>query len=96
MSAIGGCCVGAGLDRTAVGYRQRGSPSGHPDGTWILPGLTALAAAGLMIVMTSATVLHIARGEINSAILAAVLLVLITMVAYMRWKVRPIAARKRA
>jgi hypothetical protein len=66
-----------------------------PGLTRILPKLTALAAAGLMVVMISATVLHLSRGEGSSAITAAVLLVLVTLVAYMRWKVIPIAARQR-
>ncbi len=66
-----------------------------PGVTHILPGLTALAA-GLTIVMASATVLHIVRGEVSSAIMAAVLLVLVTVVASMRWKFMPIAARGRA
>ncbi len=64
-----------------------------PGLTRILPWLTALAAAGLMIVMVSATVLHITRGETSSAITTAILFVLVTFVAYMRWKVKPIAAR---
>jgi putative oxidoreductase len=67
-----------------------------PGITRILPKLTALAAAGLMIVMSSATVLHVFRGENGSAVSAAVLFVLVTFVAYARWKVQPIAARKRA
>jgi uncharacterized membrane protein YphA (DoxX/SURF4 family) len=67
-----------------------------PGVTRILPWLTALAAAGLMIVMGSATFLHIFRGESQSAITAAVLFVLVTTVAYTRWKVQPIAARKSA
>ncbi|MEZ4864919.1 MAG: DoxX family protein [Caldilineaceae bacterium] len=54
--------------------------------TWLTP----LAAAGLMIVMVSATALHGYRGEGSSAITTAVLLVLVTFVAYMRWKVRPL------
>lgn len=66
-----------------------------PGLTRILPFLTALAAAGLMIVMGSATVLHLVRGETSSAISAAVLFGLVTFVAYMRWKVVPIAARGR-
>ena len=66
-----------------------------PGITRILPGLTALAAAGLMIVMSSATVLHIFRGESGSAVSAAVLFVLVTVVAYTRWKVQPIPARQR-
>jgi putative oxidoreductase len=67
-----------------------------PGITRILPRLTALAAAGLMIVMSSATVLHMVRGENESAISTAVLFVLVTIVAYTRWKVQPIAGRKRA
>jgi putative oxidoreductase len=67
-----------------------------PGVTRILPWLTALAAAGLMIVMGSATILHIFRGESESAVSTAVLFVLVTFVAYMRWKVQPIAARTSA
>ncbi len=67
-----------------------------PGITRILPFLTSLAAAGLMIVMSSATVLHVVRGESSSAVSAAVLFVLVTIVAYARWKVQPIPARKRA
>jgi len=55
-----------------------------------------LAAAGLMIVMGSATLVHISRGEGGSAISAAVLFVLVTIVAYTRWKVQPITARRSA
>ena len=65
-----------------------------PGVTRILPWLTPLAAAGLMIVMSSATVVHLFRGEIGSAISAAVLFGLVTFVAYMRWKVKPIAPRQ--
>jgi hypothetical protein len=66
----------------------------------ILPGLTRIqpwliswAAAGIMIVMISATVFHLMRGEISSAITTAVLLAIAAYVAYMRWKVRPILPR---
>ena len=65
-----------------------------PGVTRILPRLTALAAAGLMIVTGSAAVLHLFRGEIGSAITTAILFGLVTFVAYMRWKVKPISARK--
>jgi uncharacterized membrane protein YphA (DoxX/SURF4 family) len=65
-----------------------------PGVTRILPWLTALAAAGLMMVMVSATVFHLFRGEIGSAISAAVLFVLVTFVACMRWKVKPISPRQ--
>jgi hypothetical protein len=45
--------------------------------------------------MSSATALHVFRGENGSAVSAAVLFVLVTIVAYTRWKVQPIAARTR-
>ena len=64
-----------------------------PAATRILPWLTPLAAAGLMIVMASATVFHLSRGETGNAIFVAVLFVLAAFVAYMRWKVYPIAPR---
>ena len=67
-----------------------------PGLTRILPWLTALAAAGLMIVMSSATVLHFSRGETASGISAAVIFLLVSVIAYTRWKVAPIAARRRA
>ena len=65
-----------------------------PGVTRIMPWLTPLAAVGLMIVAGSASVLHLSRGEIGSAITTAVLFVLLTFVAYMRWKVKPISPRK--
>ena len=65
-----------------------------------LPGITRIqpwwiswAAAGLMIVMISATIFHITRGELTSAITTAVLFLVATFVAYMRWKVMPILPR---
>jgi uncharacterized membrane protein YphA (DoxX/SURF4 family) len=64
-----------------------------PGVTRILPWLTPLAAAGLMIVTVSATILHLSRGEIGSAVSAAVFFVLVTLVAYLRWKVKPISPR---
>lgn len=33
------------------------------------------------------------RGEVSSAIITAILFVLVTFVAYMRWKIRPILPR---
>src|SRR5215216_5972648 len=89
--------LGVGL-RLFIGVAELLAAAGLilPGVTRILPGLTALAAAGLMIVMGSATVLHIVRGESSSAVSAAVLFVLVTIVAYTRWKVQPIAARKMA
>ena len=64
-----------------------------PGITRIQPGLISWAAAGLMIVMVGAMVLHSTRGETSSAITTALLFVLLTCVAYLRWKVRPIAPR---
>jgi len=43
-----------------------------------------------MGVMIGATILHTRRGEVSSAIITAVLFVVTTFVAYMRWKVLPI------
>lgn len=67
-----------------------------PGLTRILPGLTSLAAAGLMVVTASASILHTTRGETGSAVTTAILFVLLTFVAYMRWKVKPIVSRSMA
>jgi len=64
-----------------------------PAVTRIQPWLVPLAAAGLMVVTMSACLLHTARGELSAAMTTAILFVLVTFVAYMRWKVRPIAPR---
>ena len=59
----------------------------------ILPGLVTWAAVGIMFVMVSATIFHIARNEIMSAFITLVLLVMATFVAYMRYRVMPIRSR---
>jgi hypothetical protein len=64
-----------------------------PAATRILPLMTPLAATGLAFVTVSASVFHLARGESGSAVFAAVICVLAVVVAYVRWKVKPIAAR---
>ena len=64
-----------------------------PGAARIQPWLVPAAAAGLMIVMISATVFHAMRGEVSSAITTALLLLLATFVAYMRWRVLPIRPR---
>lgn len=61
--------------------------------TRILPWLTSLAALGLTIVMVSATIFHISRNEMPSAIGAVNLLMLVAVTAYLRWKVVPIRAK---
>ena len=59
----------------------------------IQPWLVSWAAAGIMIVMICATVFHVMRGEITSALTTVVLLAMATFVAYMRWRVAPIRSR---
>jgi putative oxidoreductase len=67
-----------------------------PGVTRIQPWLVPAAAVGLMIVMISATVYHLQRGEVSSAITTIVLLALSTFIAYMRWRVAPIPPRTTA
>ena len=62
-----------------------------PGRTGILPWLTPLAAAGMMIVTSNATGYHLGRRETQSAIFTAVLFVLLTFVAYLRWPVAPLS-----
>ena len=64
-----------------------------PGLTRIQPWLVSCAAAGIMIVMVSATVFHLARGEMSSAAITLVLFGIATFVAYMRYRVVPIPAR---
>ena len=65
-----------------------------PGLTRINPWLVAWAAGGIMIVMISATIYHVMRNEISSAVVTSVLLIMATFVAYMRLRVMPIAARR--
>lgn len=65
-----------------------------PGMTRILPWLVTWAASGIIIVMVSATIFHIARGEFSSAAVTAVLLVMAIVVAYMRGRVMPIPTRR--
>jgi uncharacterized membrane protein YphA (DoxX/SURF4 family) len=67
-----------------------------PGLTRIMPGLVTWAAVGVMIVTASATVYHIARGEISSAAITLGLLAMATAVAYMRYRILPIAERRAA
>jgi uncharacterized membrane protein YphA (DoxX/SURF4 family) len=62
----------------------------------VRPGLVPWAAAGLMIVMTCATIFHLTRGELSSALITVVLLAMATFIAYMRWGVAPIPPRRGA
>src|SRR5262245_56366824 len=67
-----------------------------PGLTRILPWLVICAAAGIMIVTASATVFHVSRGELGSAATTLVLFAVAAFVAYMRYRVVPIAAATRA
>ena len=60
-----------------------------------ISGLVPAAAAGVMVVMVSATALHLARSEFSAAATTCVLLVVATFVAYGRWRL-PIAPRRTA
>jgi hypothetical protein len=64
-----------------------------PGLTRIQPWLVPAAAAGLMVVMVSATVFHVARGEMSSAATTVLLLAMATFVAYMRARTAPIRPR---
>lgn len=67
-----------------------------PGLTRILPWLVSWAAAGVMIVLVSATIWHVVRGEMSSAGITLVLLAMATFVAYMRSRVIPILGRRTA
>ena len=58
----------------------------------IRPGLTPLAAAGLVIIMIGATVLTLIAGDMMSALISLVVGLLAAFVAYGRW--RPASGRR--
>jgi uncharacterized membrane protein YphA (DoxX/SURF4 family) len=64
-----------------------------PGLTRVKPRFVPLAAAGIMIVMIGATIFHAMRSEWSSALITLVLLLMATLVAYHRWRVRPIPPR---
>ncbi len=55
----------------------------------IRPGLTPLAAAGLVIIMIGATVLTVAGGDVALALITLVVGLLSAFVAYGRWRLTP-------
>jgi uncharacterized membrane protein YphA (DoxX/SURF4 family) len=67
-----------------------------PGLTRIMPWLVTWAAGGIMIVTVSATAFHLVRGEMSSAAITLLLLVMAAFVAYMRHRVRPILVRHAA
>ncbi|MGH7766016.1 MAG: DoxX family protein [Candidatus Binatia bacterium] len=56
----------------------------------IKPGLTPLAAAGLVIVMIGATALTLASGDVAMALIPLVVGLLAAFVAYGRWRLAPL------
>lgn len=59
----------------------------------IKPGLTPLAAAGLVIIMIGAVALTIAGEGVAAAIIPFVVLLLLIFVAYGRWRIAPHGSR---
>lgn len=64
-----------------------------PGALRIKPGLTSLAAVGLMIIVIGATVITATNGPIVGAILPFITTLLLAFVAYGRWRIAPFAAR---
>jgi len=62
----------------------------------IRPGLTPLAAAGLVIIMIGATVISLIGGEITAALVSVVVGLLAAFVAYGRRRVAPQRASHRS
>jgi uncharacterized membrane protein YphA (DoxX/SURF4 family) len=81
---IGVAEVAAAIGLTVPGLARRF--------TWLVPS----AAAGLVIVMICATVFHIMRNEISSAVITTILLAIVGFITYARWKVAPIPERTAA
>jgi uncharacterized membrane protein YphA (DoxX/SURF4 family) len=67
-----------------------------PGLTRIKPWLVTWAAAGIMVVLISATILHAMRNEVSSAVITAVMFTLAAFVFYIRWRVLPIQPRRGA
>ena len=59
----------------------------------IRPGLTPLAAAGLVIIMIGAIVFTLASGDVASALIPLVVGLLSAFVAYGRWRLGPLGRR---
>jgi uncharacterized membrane protein YphA (DoxX/SURF4 family) len=55
----------------------------------VRPGLTPLAAAGLVIIMVGATALTLAIGPVATALIPLVVGLLAAFVAYGRWRLAP-------
>ena len=57
--------------------------------TGVRPGLTPLAAAGLVIIMIGATVVTLMTGDIAMALIPLMVGILCAFVAYGRWRLAP-------
>lgn len=55
----------------------------------VRPGLTPLAAAGLVIIMIGATVITLAGGDVAAAMISVVVGLLAAFVTYGRWRLAP-------
>ena len=56
----------------------------------IRPGLTPLAAAGLVLVLIGATGYQLLAGQVGNALFAAVMGLILMFVAYGRWRLAPL------
>ena len=64
-----------------------------PSATRIMPGLTPLAALGIVVIQTLALLFHVTRGEFSYLPANLVIGLLAALVAYGRWKLAPIRPR---
>ena len=62
-----------------------------PSVTRVLPGLSPLAAGGLVVVMAGAIVYHARRREYSAIAMVSVLLVVAALTAVLRWQTAPIS-----
>ena len=61
----------------------------------IKPGLTPLAAVGLLILMIGATVMSLQTSPVALAMIPLVTGLLLALVAYGRWRIAPLPARRK-
>jgi len=61
----------------------------------IRPGLTPLAAAGLVIIMIGAVVITLVGGDVVTALISLVVGLLAAFVAYGRWRLAPLRGSSR-
>ena len=59
----------------------------------IRPGLTPLAAAGLVIIMSGATAITLSTMGVGPAVLPLIVGILCAFVAYGRWRLAPLSPR---